>query len=310
MLNNNFKSGLVTIAGRTNVGKSTLINQIMQTEIAIETHKPQTTRHLIKGIYEDEASQIIFIDSPGMHKANDQLGHHMQKATSTAIQTTDLLLLVIDARSNLKIDAIEKRIIRLAHSAEIPLILVINKIDLIKKENLLPLMQMYLDYSEFKALVPISAKHDNGIDLLISEIKKQLPSGPPIIIDGSYTDQTEKILASEYIRSEIIHQISEEIPYSVAIKVESFEEIYDDSGKRTRVKIHADILCERNNHKMILVGKKGKQIASIGKASRQKIMEMLECPCDLMLFVKVEKDWRNRSGQLKELGYTSHNVNL
>ncbi len=219
-------------------------------------------------------------------------------------------MLVIDARSELKIDLIEKRIIHLANSSKIPIILVINKIDLIKKEQLLPLMQIYIDYSDFKALVPISAKNNNGVDLLIDEIKRNLAIGPPIVVNGSYTNQTEKILAAEYIRSEIIHQISEEIPYSVAIKIESFDEIYDQAGERIRVKIHADIICERDNHKMILIGKKGKQIAAIGKASRQKIMDMLDCPCDLMLFVRVENDWRNRAGQIKELGYIGQDLNL
>ncbi len=304
------KVGFVTIAGRTNIGKSTLINQIMKTEIAIATHKPQTTRHLIKGIYEDENSQIIFIDSPGMHKAIDQLGHHMQKATTVAIQETDLVVLVVDARSDISIGDIERRIIKLAQSADVPLLLAINKIDLVDKIKLLPLMQMYMEYADFKAVIPISAKHDDGVNLLIEEIKNQLPEGFPIIQDDSYTDQTEKVLAAEYIREEIIYQIDEEIPYSVAIQIENFEEKYDETGERVRVKINAVIFCERENHKMILLGKKGQKIASIGKASRKKIAEMTDCPCDLMLFVKVRNDWRNRASQLKELGYQGQDVNL
>ncbi len=306
----NFKVGFVTLAGRTNIGKSTLINQIMKTKIAIATHKPQTTRHLIKGIYEDENSQIIFIDSPGMHKAMDQLGHNMQKAASVAIQETDLVVLLVDARSTMQIGEIEKRIIKLAQSANIPLILAINKIDLIEKIKLLPLMQMYLDYADFKAVVPISAKNDDGVDLLIAEIKNHLSEGMPLIEDGSYTDQTEKILAAEYIREEIIQQIAEEIPYSTAIKIEDFSEIYNAEGERIRVKIHAAIFCEKENHKMILLGKKGQRIASIGQKSRMKIAEMTDCPCDLMLFVKVRKDWRNRSEQRKDLGYQTQDTRL
>lgn len=304
------KVGFVTLAGRTNIGKSTLLNQIMKTEIAIATHKPQTTRHLIKGVYEDENSQIIFIDSPGMHQAIDQLGHHMQKVTSVAIQETDLVVLLVDARCSRQIGEIEKRIINLAKSAEIPLLLAINKIDLIEKIQLLPLIQMYLDYADFKAVVPISAKNDDGIDLLITEIKNQLAEGIPLIEDGSYTDQTEKILAAEYIRAEIIQQIADEIPYSVAVKIENFAENYNEKNERIRVKIHAVIFCEKESHKMILLGKKGQRIASIGKNSRRKIAEMTECPCDLMLFVKVRKDWRNRSTQLKDLGYRTQDINL
>ncbi|HHT25111.1 MAG TPA: GTPase Era [Clostridiaceae bacterium] len=310
MPKNNFRCGFVTLAGRTNIGKSTLLNQIMQTEIAIATHKPQTTRHLIKGIYQDEQSQIIFIDSPGMHKVTDQLGRIMRKAASIAIQETDVVVLLIDARSELKIGEIEKQIIDLAISSKIDLILAINKIDLVAKTRILPLIQEYINYANFKAVVPISAKNNDGIDLLLTEIKKILPLNSPLIIDGSYTDQTERILAAEYIRAEIIEQISEEIPYSVAIKIEEFKELFDINNQRSGVQIHATIFVDRENHKMILLGKKGRQIAALGKASRERISEMLDCPCDLMLFVKVRTDWRNKFSQLKELGYSSQDLSL
>ncbi|NLJ95061.1 MAG: GTPase Era [Clostridiaceae bacterium] len=303
---NDFVSGIVTIAGRTNVGKSTLINQIIETEIAIATHKPQTTRNLIKGVYEDDESQIVFVDSPGMHKANDQLGKNMQKTASVAIQETDLVLLVVDARRN-QIENIEKQIIRLAKASNVPLILVINKIDLVEKIKLLPLIQKYNDYAKFVATVPISAKNNDGIKILISEVKKFLPkSYSPL--DIPYTDQTEKSLAAELIRREIIEQISEEIPYQIAIKVEEFSESFDQAGKRTRVQINATIICERESHKKILLGKKGQQIAAIGKGSRKKIEKMLDTPSDLMLFVKVSPDWRNSHSYLKELGYISQDL--
>ncbi|MGI6580088.1 MAG: GTPase Era [Saccharofermentanales bacterium] len=310
MLNNNFRCGFVTLAGRTNIGKSTLLNQIMQTEIAIATHKPQTTRHLIKGIYQDEQSQIIFIDSPGMHKPTDQLGRNMRKAASIAIQETDLVVLLIDARSELKIGETEKQIIDLAKSSEIDLILAINKIDLVARTRILPLIREYTNYADFKAVVPISAKNNDGIGLLLSEIKNVLPVGSPLIIDDIFTDQTEKILAAEYIRAEIIEQIADEIPYSVAIKIEEFNEFFDLDNQRTRVQIHAAIFVDRENHKMILLGKKGRQIAALGKASRERISEMLDCPCDLMLFVKVRSDWRNSFSQLKELGYSSRDLSI
>lgn len=310
MTKNNFRCGFVTLAGRTNIGKSTLLNQIMQTEIAIATHKPQTTRHLIKGIYQDEQSQIIFIDSPGMHKPTDQLGRNMRKAASIAIQETDLVVLLIDARSELKIGETEKQIIDLAKSSEIDLILAINKIDLVAKTRILPLIREYTNYADFKAVVPISAKNNDGIGLLLSEIKNVLPVGSPLIIDDIFTDQTEKILAAEYIRAEIIEQISDEIPYSVAIKIEEFNEFFDLDNQRTRVQIHAAIFVDRENHKMILLGKKGRQIAALGKASRERISEMLDCPCDLMLFVKVRSDWRNSFSQLKELGYSSRDLSI
>ncbi|NLM19608.1 MAG: GTPase Era [Clostridiaceae bacterium] len=306
----NFKCGFVTLAGRTNIGKSTLLNQIMQAEIAIATHKPQTTRHLIKGIYQDEQCQIIFIDSPGMHQPADQLGRNMRKAASVAIQETDAVVLLIDARSELEIGEIEKQIIDLATSSNKDLILVVNKIDLVEKTRILPLIQEYIKYTDFKAVVPISAKNNDGIDLLLAEIKDVLPKNSPLIIDGSYTDQTERILAAEYIRAEIIEQISEEVPYSVAIKIEEFNEIFDINHLRVKVQIHATIFVDRENHKMILLGKKGRQIAALGKASRERISEMLDCPCDLMLYVKVRTDWRNKYSQLKELGYSSQDLIL
>ncbi|HHU53296.1 MAG TPA: GTPase Era [Clostridiaceae bacterium] len=310
MTNNSFKCGFVTLAGRTNIGKSTLLNQIMQTEIAIATHKPQTTRHLIKAIYQDEESQIIFIDSPGMHIATDQLGRNMRKAASVAIQETDIVVLMIDARSEFEINKIEKQIIDLAISSKINLILAINKIDLVTKSRILPLIREYVSYADFKAVVPISAKYNDGIDLLLAEIKNILPINSPLIVDGSYTDQTEKILAAEYIRAEIIDQISDEIPYGVAIKIEEFNEIFNLDNKRERVQIHAAIFVEQENHKMILLGKNGRQIVALGKASRKRISEMLDCPCDLMLFVKVRTDWRNKYSQLKELGYSSQDLSL
>ena len=310
MQKNSYKSGIVTLAGRTNVGKSTLINQIMQTEIAIATHKPQTTRHLIKGVYQDDEGQIIFVDSPGMHQPADRLGHSMRKAASVAIQETDLVVLLVDARAENKIDEVEKQIIKLAVSNDIPLILAINKIDLVAKEKLLPLIQIYIDYADFRSVVPISAKLKDGLDLLLTEIKNNLPEAPALIVDDTYTDQTEKILAAEYIRAEIIEQISDEIPYSVAIRIDQFKEFFNEQNIRRRVQIHATIFVDRDNHKMILLGKKGQQIAAIGKASRIRISEMLDCPCDLMLFIKVSPDWRNKYSKLKELGYQSQDIDL
>lgn len=179
MSKNNFRCGFVTLAGRTNIGKSTLLNQIMQTEIAITTYKPQTTRHLIKGIYQDEQSQIIFVDTPGMHKPTDQLGRNMLKAASIAIQETDLVVLLIDARSEFKINDVEKQIVDLARSRNKDMILAINKIDLVDKTRILPLIQEYINYMDFKAVVPISAKNNDGVDLLLGEIKNTLPINAP-----------------------------------------------------------------------------------------------------------------------------------
>ncbi|MGB4610513.1 MAG: KH domain-containing protein, partial [Saccharofermentanales bacterium] len=194
--------------------------------------------------------------------------------------------------------------------SEIDLILAINKIDLVAKTRILPLIRVYTNYADFKAVVPISAKNNDGIGLLLSEIKNVLPVSSPLIIDDRFTDQTEKILAAEYIRAEIIEQIADEIPYSVAIKIEEFNEFFDLDNQRTRVQIHAAIFVDRENHKMILLGKKGRQIAALGKASRERISEMLDCPCDLMLFVKVRSDWRNSFSQLKELGYSSRDLSI
>lgn len=307
-MEDNFKSGLVCLAGPTNVGKSTLLNQIMQTELAITSYKPQTTRHLIKAIYQDDECQIIFIDSPGIHKADDRLGQVMQKSASLAIKEADLVLVLVDARKSFQEARLEKRVIRQAKVAGTPMILVVNKIDLVAKNSLLPLLAAYRDYANFEALVPISAKTSDGLGLLMDEIKSYLPCGPLLVTDDSYTDQTEKVLAAEYIRQEIILQVSDEIPYGVAIKIDDFEEIYGPKGERCRVKIHASIFCEKDSHKGILLGKKGRKIAAVGKAARQNIAEMLDCPCDLMLFVKVRDNWRNNLNQLKELGYSKQDI--
>ena len=298
-----FKAGFVAISGRPNVGKSTLINGLVGESIAITSPKPQTTRHLIRGVYDDEEAQIVFVDAPGINRPKFQLDRQMQKTASLAIEEGDLILLLIDARFKPYVDRVERRVTNRAKESGKPIILVINKVDIAKKDRILPLIAAFNEYHTYDAIVPISAKTGEGYGVLLNEMKRLLPEGEPFFNDGQFTDQTERTLAAEIIRSEVLNQTREEIPHGVAIDIETFDETVEN-GERVRVLIEATIITERDSHKLILIGKHGQQIKQLGTRARGRIGDMLGCPCDLKLYVKVRDRWRDRPEQLRSLGFT------
>ena len=307
MENKQFRSGFVSLIGRPNVGKSTLLNQISGSRLAITSPKPQTTRQVIRAIYDDNESQIVFLDTPGIHQPKTKLGDYMVKSARQAMSETDLVLLLIEAEFEPRVSLLEKKILEIAAHFKKKVILVINKVDIAEKENILPLMAEFNKTFPFAAMVPVSAKTGDGVNELIAEIKKLIPEGPRYFPEDSYTDQTERMLAAEMIREQILKLTHEEIPHGTAVAIESFEEFFDeeDNEKRKHVSINAAILCEKSTHKGIVIGKQGQKLKAIGSGARQEIEKMLDCSCYLQIFVKVREDWRNRKGILNDLGYES-----
>lgn len=304
----NFKAGYVAIIGRPNVGKSTLLNYLIGTKIAIISPKPQTTQKMIRGVYSDEDAQIVLLDTPGIHKPSNRLGQLMLKAAEQALLEADVVCLMIEAGFKPFVDTIEHKLLKQAEELKKPIIIILNKTDIAAKEGMLPLIDVFNRNYEIKSFVPVSAKSGEGVDILISEIKKALPLSEPLYSEENYSDQTERMLAAELIRESILYRLQEELPYGTAVMIESFDEEYDAEGKRTRVKINAIILTERDSHKRILLGKGGNMIKNIGINSRENIEKMLGCPVDLTLFVKVRADWRNKTHHLRELDFESRNL--
>ncbi|MGI6327217.1 MAG: GTPase Era [Saccharofermentanales bacterium] len=315
------RSGFVSLIGRPNVGKSTLLNKLVGVRLAITSPKPQTTRQVVRGIIDDENSQIIFLDTPGFHAPRTRLGEYMVQAATTALADGDIALLLVDAekatgeRAYPGIPSIEADIMQKADNMNKKVILVLNKVDRVVKEALLPLMALYASAFDFAAIVPISAKTGDGLDRLISEIRQLLPEGPRYYPVDSLTDQTERGLCAELIREQVLLLTSEEIPYGVAVEIESFTALADDNEpqrddavtERNLVRIGAVIYCNKDSHKGILIGNRGSMLKNIGSRARGQIEAMLGCPCYLELHVKVREDWRNRRGILRNLGYETRN---
>lgn len=302
------RCGRIALLGRPNVGKSTLLNELAGSELAITSPKAQTTRSLIRAVINDADAQMIFIDSPGIHVEKHALDRAMSKSISVAMDEADVLLLLIEAGFKPRVEEIEKRVARRAHDRNKALILVLNKCDIAHKAAILPLMAAFNEALQPAAIVPISAKTGEGLDELLEEIKRVLPEGPAVFSEEVMTDQTEGSLVRELVRSEILRQMKEEIPHQVAVVLESFDEdlrVDTETGeeKRVRVKISAIIYCERSQHKAMLLGKGGERIKEIGSRARLRMEYLLDCPCDLHLFVKVKERWRENPAALKELGY-------
>lgn len=294
-----FKSGFVTIIGRPNVGKSTLINKITGEKLSIISNKPQTTRNTVKTIITDKDSQIIFIDTPGIHKPKNKLGEYMVSVAENTVNEVDVVLFIIEATEP-NPGAVDRYIIEQLKNTKTPVILVINKIDLIQKEQILKVIQQYSDLMNFAGIIPISAINDEGTEIIINEIKKVLPEGPQYFPADMITDQPEKIIVSEIIREKILHLISDEVPHGIGVEVISFKQRQD----KDILDIQANIYCERDSHKGILIGKEGKMLKKIGTLSREEIENLLGMSVFLQLWVKVKPDWRNSDMLLKTLGYS------
>lgn len=302
-------SGYVVLAGRPNVGKSTLLNYLSGMTLAITTPKPQTTRNLIRSVYNDENCQIVFLDTPGFHKPKTSLGRAMLKSARIAIRQADVVLLMIEASFKPFLADLEREILKMAAEDNTPVILLINKSDIAVKENILPLIAAYNEAYPFKALIPIAANTGDGVEEMLEEIKRLLPIQEALFRDGEETNVTEKTLAEEMIRREVLLQTQEEVPFGVAVVIDEFTEETDPAVTR-KVYIAATILCDKPSHKGILLGHKGQKIKSIGTEARAAISNMLEAKVHLELFVKVRQNWMNRPQDLAELGLDTKTIQM
>ena len=297
----NLKSGFVTIIGRPNVGKSTLVNQIMGRKIAIMSDKPQTTRNKIRAIYTDpERGQVVFIDTPGIHRPKSKLGSYMMDMTLTSLNEVDLILYLIDVTKEFG-PGEEFILEQLNQVKETPTYLILNKIDLVEPEALLPIIDNYRTRASFAEIIPLSAKHGNNMETLLDHVYAILPAGPNYYPVDQTTDYPEGFIVAELIREKILDVMREEVPHSIAVVIDSMKQ--GDINPKT-VSISAIIYVERNSQKGIIIGKNGSMLKEIGQKAREDIEKLLGTRTYLELWVKVEEDWRNKDHLLKELGYT------
>lgn len=289
------KAGFVTLIGRPNVGKSTLMNSMIGQKIAITSNKPQTTRNRIQTVYTGEAGQIVFLDTPGIHKAKNKLGGFMVNVAERTLQDVDVILWLVEPTTY--IGAGEKHIIEQLKKSRTPVILVVNKIDRVKKEELMAAITVYSREMEFAEVVPVSAlKHENMEELLAC-IFQYLPYGDPFYDEDTVTDQPVRQIAAELIREKALRCLDEEVPHGIAVTIESMKD------KKALVEIEATIICERDTHKGIIIGKQGQMLKKIGSKARSEIEELLGKQVNLKLWVKVKKDWRDSDYLLKNFGY-------
>ena len=298
-MENNFKSGFVTLIGRPNVGKSTLMNHLIGQKIAITSNKPQTTRNRIQTVYtEEEKGQIIFLDTPGIHKAKNKLGEYMVNVAEHTLNEVDVILWLVEPTDY--IGAGEQHIIEMLKKTNTPVILVINKADtLAKKEEMLTYIDTYRKVYDFAEIVPASALRGQNTDLIIDLIFKYLPYGPMFYDEDTVTDQPERQIVAELIREKALHALNEEIPHGIAVTIESMK----DRKRQNIVDIDATIICERDSHKGIIIGKGGAMLKKIGTNARIEIERLLDCKVNLKLWVKVKKDWRDSDILIKNFGY-------
>lgn len=293
-----FKSGFVSIVGRPNVGKSTLMNNVVGEKIAIMSDKPQTTRNTIQAVYTDEEAQLVFLDTPGIHKPKNKLGEFMVKSATDAFKNVDLVLFVVDESK--KIGPGDRKIIDDLKNIKTPVVLVLNKIDQLNEEELFDLMKMYNAEGVFEQIVPISALKGRNINELLKVIKSHLEEGPKYFPDYMITDQPERVLVSELIREKVLHYIHDEVPHGVAVEIERMKSRKD----KEIVDISAVIYCERDSHKGIIIGKNGRKLKGIGKSARADIELLLGSQANLQLWVKVKENWRNLQNYVSNFGYT------
>ena len=293
-----FKSGFIGIIGRPNVGKSTLLNAIIGEKIAITTYKPQTTRNRIMGIKNIENGQMIFLDTPGIHRATTPLNQLMVAAAMDTFRSSDVLLMMVEATESAHRD--DLMIIDSLRNIRLPVILLINKIDLVRKHTILPLIDRFQHLFTFVEIIPVSALTGDGISLLIERIWEILPEGPKYFPDETMTDKTERFIAAEIIREKIILLAHQEIPYATAVVVDSFKE----DEKKNLIRIQAIIHVAKNSQKGIIIGKKGSMLKEIGTRARLDMEKFFAKRIYLELFVRVKKDWTHDPRMLDEFGYT------
>ena len=295
----NVKSGFVTLIGRPNVGKSTLMNRMIGQKIAITSNKPQTTRNRIQTVHTDERGQIVFVDTPGIHKAKNKLGEYMVGAAEKTIGEVDVVCWLVEPTTY--IGAGEQHIIERLKKVKAPIILVINKVDTIKKEEILPVIDCYRKELDFQEIIPVSARSGANVDELIDTIYKYLPYGPMFYDEDTITDQPMRQIVAELIREKALHALNEEIPHGIAVVIDSMKESKSQKGIITD--IQATIICERDSHKGIIIGKGGEMLKKIGANARYEIEKQLDTKVNLQLWVKVKKEWRDSDVLIKNFGY-------
>ena len=293
-----FKSGFVSIVGRPNVGKSTLMNSVVGEKIAIMSDKPQTTRNTIQAVYTDKECQIVFLDTPGIHKPKNKLGEFMVKSATDAFKNVDVVLYVVDESK--KIGPGDRMIIESLRGIKTPKILVLNKIDMLSEEELFDLIKMYDAENMFDDIVPISALKGKNTDRLLKVIEGYLEEGPQYFPEYMITDQPERVLISELIREKVLHYVHDEIPHGVAVEIERMKKRPD----KDIIDISAVIYCERDSHKGLIIGKNGRKLKGIGKSAREEIELLLGSQINLQIWVKVKENWRNLQSFINNFGYT------
>lgn len=299
MTENNFKSGYVSVVGRPNVGKSTLLNAIIGEKISAISSKPQTTRQNITFIHTDDDSQIIFLDTPGIQRPKNKLGEFMLTESKESIDEADVITYIVDTSK--KIGKAERSIIDILkeYQGKLPIILLINKVDTIKKDELLEIISMYADEGIFNEIIPISAMKNDGVDIYIENLKKYLKPGPMYYPEDMITDKNERFIVAEIIREKGLRYLNEEVPHGLAISIEKFKKRED----KNIYDIEANIYVERDSHKGILIGKGGSMLKRIGTEAREDAERLLDAKVNLQIWVKVEKNWRERDNLVKRFGY-------
>lgn len=292
-----FHSGFVSIIGRPNVGKSTMLNRILGDKITITSDKPQTTRNRVQGIFNRPDAQIIFVDTPGIHQPRSILNKFMVETALASIKGVDVVLFLVEADSASA--GRERQILEILKDAEVPVILVFNKIDLVEKEALLEMISSFAPLHPFREIIPVSALNGDGVERLVNLVCRYLPEGPRYFPDDILTDLPERFIVAEIIREKVFRMTRDEVPYSVAVMIDSFKERDDGS----LISISATINVERDSQKGIIIGKKGEMLKKIGTQARKDIEELLGSRVFLELFVKVRRDWSESKHMLKEFGY-------
>ena len=301
-MNEQYKSGFVTLIGRPNVGKSTLMNHLIGQKIAITSNKPQTTRNRIQTVYTCEKGQIVFVDTPGIHKAKNKLGEYMVNVAERTVNEVDAVLWLVEPTTF--IGAGEHHIAKQLSTVKTPVILVINKVDTVKKEEILAFIDAYRKILDFAEIVPVSALKGTNTDTLLDVIFKYLPYGPQFYDEDTVTDQPQRQIVSELIREKALRCLDEEIPHGIAVSIDQMK--FRKGGKMAD--ISATIVCEKESHKGIIIGKQGAMLKKIGSAARYEIEQMLECKVNLQLWVKVKKDWRESDFLIKNFGYDKKEI--
>ena len=291
-----FRSGFVTIVGRPNVGKSTLMNALVGEKVAIVSNRPQTTRNRIMGVMTRDDWQMVFLDTPGIHTPRTKLGNYMMQSVREAMDGMDGMMVLVDATA---IGEHDRSIVKDMAAKKVPKVLLLNKIDLLQPEKLLALIASFADCG-YDAIIPISAKTGDGLELLTKTIAEKLPEGPKYFPDDMMTDQPERLIVAEMIREKALLHLRDEVPHGIGVEIMGMNKESDDF-----MEIHATIYCERDAHKGIIIGKRGAMLQQIGTEARHDIENLLDLHVNLKLWVKVRPDWRNRMDDLRNLGYES-----